>query len=165
MTTVSGFSVRGSRGAQGPNTQPVMTTERGQARRAELPLPLREADLVCRRLTGLPVKRASICVGRLLNVYLGSRLGVDSVLRAGLLPLRDCTPGQLRECTEVLIKRHPDLRATAGWALHLLGELTAVLDWKIVLAHVRFPDPTLAEWADGLVRARLRQLFARDGQQ
>ncbi len=71
------------------------------------------------------------------------------MLRAGLLPLRDCTPGQLRECMEVLIRRHPDLRGTAGWALHLLGELTAVLDWKIVLAHARFPDPTLADHAAG----------------
>ena len=60
------------------------------------PLPFHEADLRCRRLTGLPVKRASITIGRLLNAYLRSLPDDDPTQEAPLPPICDCTPDQLR---------------------------------------------------------------------
>ena len=91
----------------------------------------------------LRLKRASITIGRLLNAYLHSLPDVDPTLRAVLPPLRDCTPRQLQENMALLLNRHPPRPGPARWVTHLLTNLTPLLDWNLVLAYARFPDPTV----------------------
>ena len=95
----------------------------------------------------LPVKKASISIGRLLNYHWHSLLEVDPMLRAALLPICDCTPRRLQQCMTLMLKRYPDPRGTMRWAMHLLGQLAPVLDWEVVLAYGRFADPAVAEHA------------------
>ncbi len=85
-----------------------------------------------------------ITIGRLLNAYLRSLPDDDPTQEAALPPICDCTPNQLRESMTLLLKSHPAPPSPAQWATQLLGELAPLLDWNLVLAHARFPDPTVA---------------------
>jgi hypothetical protein len=101
-------------------------------------LQFHEADLRCRRLTGLPVKRASITIGRLLDAYLRSLSDDERPQEAALPPISGCTPIQLRESMPLLLKSRPAPPGAGRWAIDLLTELVPLLDWTLVLAHARF---------------------------
>ncbi|MCH8824782.1 MAG: hypothetical protein IH984_14890 [Planctomycetes bacterium] len=104
-------------------------------------------EAVCKQLTGLTVRQASISVGKYLNIYWHSLLEIDPLLRAALLPIKNCTPNRLKQCMAALIQRYPDPRGMHRWVNLLMRQLVPVLDWKIVLAYARFNDPAIAEQA------------------
>ena len=99
----------------------------------------------CRAHSAKPnrLQRASITIGRLLNAYLRSLPDDDPAQEAALPPICDCTPNELRESMTRLLNDHTAPPGLARWALRLLADLTPLLNWKIVLAHARFPEPTL----------------------
>ncbi len=137
MTTVAAFSSSSVPeqlpGAQNLSTQPFMTSQDDEA--------------LCQELTGLSVRDASISVGRYLKVHWNSLLEVDSLLRAALLPIRECTPKRLQHCMLVLVRRYPDPRGMSRWVNRLMRKLVPILDWRVVLAYARFADPAIAEQA------------------
>ena len=137
MTTVAAFSSIGApgniSGAQNLPTQPFMKSQDDEA--------------LCQQLTGLSLREASISVGRYLNIYWHSILEVDSLLRAALLPIRECTPKRLQHCMTVLVRRYPDPRGMHRWVNRLMRKLVPILDWRVVLAYARFADPAIAEQA------------------
>ena len=104
-------------------------------------------ETLCRELTGLTVRETSISVGKYLNRYWHSILEVDSLLRAALLPIKDCTPKRLEHCMTVLVRRYPDPRGIHRWVNRLMRKLVPLLDWRVVLAYARFNDPAVAEQA------------------
>ena len=104
-------------------------------------------EALCKQLTGLSVRQASISVGKYLNIYWHSLLEIDPLLRAALLPIKNCTPNRLKQCMAALIQRYPDPRGMHRWVNLLMRQLVPVLDWKIVLAYARFNDPAIAEQA------------------
>lgn len=155
MTTVAAFSRTGVPqefpGAQNLPTQAFMTpgssgggslescgTVRAQDR-------AQNSESLCQELTGLTVREASISVGRYLKVHWNSLLAVDSLLRAALLPIRECTPKRLQHCMTVLVRRYPDPRGMSRWVNRLMRKLAPILDWRVVLAYARFADPAIAE--------------------
>ena len=107
----------------------------------------KDRDAICQELTGLTVREASISVGKYLNRYWHSILEVDSLLRAALLPIKDCTPKRLEHCMTVLVRRYPDPRGIHLWVNRLTRKLVPILDWRVVLAYARFNDPAIAEQA------------------
>ncbi len=141
MTTVAAFASIGApgniSGAQNLPTQPFMT--------AGNPEPDYYNEKYCQQLTGLTVRETSISVGRYLNVHWHSILEVDSLLRAALLPIRECTPKRLQHCMTVLVRRYPDPRGMSRWVNRLMRKLVPILDWRVVLAYARFADPVIAE--------------------
>ncbi len=141
MNTVAAFASTGAPEqlpvAQNLPTQPFMT--------ASNPEPDYYNEKYCQQLTGLTVRETSVSVGRYLNVYWHSILEVDSLLRAALLPIRECTPKRLQHCMTVLVRRYPDPRGNLRWVNRLMGKLVPMLDWKVVLAYARFADPAIAE--------------------
>lgn len=160
MNTVAAFASTGAPGtipgAQDLPTQPFMTTEevRGlppaaTAARSESRGIVRaqENEALCQELTGLSVCEASISVGKYLNRYWHSILEVDSLLRAALLPIKDCTPKRLEQCMRVLVRRYPDPRGIHRWVNRLMRKLVPLLDWRVVLAYARYADPAIAEQA------------------
>ncbi|MCH8823373.1 MAG: hypothetical protein IH984_07680 [Planctomycetes bacterium] len=104
-------------------------------------------EALCKQLTGLSVRQASISIGKYLNIYWHSLLEIDPLLRAALLPIKNCTPDRLKQCMAALIQRYPDPRGMHRWVNLLMRQLVPVLDWKIVLAYARFNDPAIAEEA------------------
>ena len=144
MTTVAAFASTGAPGnipgAQNLPTQPFMTSQDDEA--------------LCQQLTGLTVRETSISVGKYLNVYWHSILEVDSLLRAALLPIRECTPKRLQHCMTVLVRRYPDPRGMHRWVNRLMRKLVPILDWRVVLAYARFSDPAMAEQSLGLGSAK-----------
>ena len=104
-------------------------------------------EALCKQLTGLRVRETSISVGKYLNINWHSLLEVDPLLRAALLPIKECTPKRLKQCMAELIQRYPDPRGMHRWINLLMRQLVPVLDWKIVLAYARFNDPAIAEQA------------------
>ena len=104
-------------------------------------------EALCKQLTGLSIQETSISVGKYLNIYWHSILEVDPLLRAALLPIKNCTPNRLKQCMDALIQRYPDPRGMHRWVNLLMRQLVPVLDWKIVLAYARFNDPAIAEQA------------------
>ena len=104
-------------------------------------------ETLCQQLTGLSVRETSISVGKYLNIYWHSLLEVDSLLRAALLPIRECTPKRLQHCMTVLVRRYPDPRGMHRWVNRLMRQLVPILDWRVVLAYARFSDPAIAEQA------------------
>ena len=102
-------------------------------------------ESLCEQLTGLTVREASISVGRYLNIYWHSLLEVDSLLRAALLPIKDCTPKRLEQCMTELVRRYPDPRGIHRWVNRLMRKLVPLLDWRVVLAYARYADPAVAE--------------------
>ena len=102
-------------------------------------------ESLCEELTGLTVREASISVGKYLNRYWHSILEVDSLLRAALLPIKECTPKRLQHCMTVLVRRYPDPRGMSRWVNRLMRKLVPILDWRVVLAYARFTDPAVAE--------------------
>ncbi len=158
MNTVAAFSRTGVPqefpGAQNLPTQPFMSAQgagglppAATAARSESRGILRTQDneSLCQELTGLTVREASISVGRYLNIYWHSLLEVDSLLRAALLPIRECTPKRLEHCMTVLVRRYPDPRGMHRWVNRLMRKLVPILDWRVVLAYARFADPAIAE--------------------
>lgn len=146
MNTVAAFPRTGAPqelpGAQNLPTQPFMTpgspescaTIRAQAN-----------ESLCQQLTGLSVRETSISVGKYLNRYWHSILEVDSLLRAALLPIKECTPKRLQHCMLVMVRRYPDPRGIHRWVNRLMRKLVPILDWRVVLAYARFTDPAVAE--------------------
>ena len=168
MTTVAAFSSTGApgdiSGAQNPPTQPFVNTQEavgGDATARSYSEPARpragltpanttllradDNEALCQQLTGLCVREASVSVGRYLKVHWNSLLEVDSLLRAALLPIRECTPKRLQHCMTVLVRRYPDPRGMHRWVNRLMRQLVPILDWKVVLAYARFSDPAIAE--------------------
>ena len=147
MNTVAAFSRTGVpqefSGAQNLPTQPFMTTH--EAVGGDATAHSQENEALCQQLTGLTVREASISVGRYLKVHWNSLLEVDSLLRAALLPIRQCTPKRLQHCMTVLVRRYPDPRGMHRWVNRLMGQLVPILDWKVVLAYARYADPAIAE--------------------
>ncbi len=135
MTTVAAFSSSSVPeqlpGAQNLPTQPFITSQ--------------DNETLCQQLTGLSVRETSISVGKYLNRYWHSLLEVDSLLRAALLPIRECTPKRLQHCMTVLVRRYPDPRGMCRWVNRLMRKLVPILDWRVVLAYARFADPAIAE--------------------
>lgn len=140
-----GEGVRKLPGAQKLSTQAFMTSDPGQRGIGITYSEGREA--LCKQLTGLSVRQASISVGKYLNIYWHSLLEIDPLLRAALLPIKNCTPNRLKQCMDALIQRYPDPRGMHRWVNLLMRQLVPVLDWKIVLAYARFNDPAIAEQA------------------
>ena len=149
MNTVAAFPRTGVPqelpGAQNLPTQPFMTTHEAVGGDATARTEDREA--LCEQLTGLSVRETSISVGRYLKVHWNSLLAVDSLLRAALLPIRECTPKRLQHCMLVLVRRYPDPRGMSRWVNRLMRKLVPILDWRVVLAYARFADPAIAEQA------------------
>ena len=147
MTTVAAFSRTGVPqefpGAQNLPTQPFMSPHEAVGGDATARSELNET--LCQELTGLSVREASISVGKYLNRYWHSILEVDSLLRAALLPIRECTPKRLQHCMTVLVRRYPDPRGMHRWVNRLMRQLVPILDWRVVLAYARFADPAIAE--------------------
>ncbi len=106
-------------------------------------------EALCQQLTGLSVREASVSVGRYLKVHWNSLLQVDSLLRAALLPIRQCTPKRLQHCMTVVVCRYPDPRGIHRWVNRLMRQLVPILDWRVVLAYARFADPAIAEQSLG----------------
>ena len=104
-------------------------------------------ESLCQELTGLTVREASISVGKYLNRYWHSILEVDSLLRAALLPIKDCTPKRLEHCMTIMVRRYPDPRGIHRWVNRLMRKLVPILDWRVVLAYARYKDPAIAEQA------------------
>ncbi|MCH8824807.1 MAG: hypothetical protein IH984_15015 [Planctomycetes bacterium] len=132
-------------GAQNLSTQAFMTT--GEAVGGDATARSDGREALCKQLTGLTVRQASISVGKYLNIYWHSIFEVDPLLRAALLPIKSCTPDRLKQCMAALIQRYPDPRCMHRWVNLLMRQLVPVLDWKIVLAYARFNDPAIAEQA------------------
>ncbi len=156
MNTVAAFARTGvpqeSPGAQNLPTQPFMATHEGGTLSVDPHEPGRHApahsegrEALCKELTGLTVREASISVGKYLNRYWHSILEVDSLLRAALLPIKECTPKRLQHCMTVLVRRYPDPRGIHRWVNRLMRKLVPILDWSVVLAYARFADPAIAE--------------------
>ena len=132
-------------GAQNLPTQPFMTTH--EAVGVDATACTKDRDAICQELTGVTVREASISVGKYLNRYWHSILEVDSLLRAALLPIKECTPKRLEHCMTVLVRRYPDPRGIHRWVNRLMRKLVPILDWRVVLAYARFADPAIAEQA------------------
>ncbi len=151
MTTVAAFVSSSTPevlpGAQNPSTQPFMTADSG-TRGIGIAYSEGRVEL-CKQLTGLTVRNASISVGKYLNIYWHSLLEIDPLLRAALLPIKECTPSRLKQCMAELVQRYPDPRGMHRWINLLMRQLVPLLDWKIVLAYARFNDPAIAEQAIG----------------
>ena len=151
MNTVAAFSSSSVPeqipGAQNLPTQAFMTTHEAVGGDPDSIGTARSQDneSLCQELTGLSVREASISVGKYLNRYWHSILEVDSLLRAALLPIRQCTPKRLQHCMTVLVRRYPDPRGIHRWVNRLMGQLVPILDWRVVLAYARFADPAIAE--------------------
>ena len=147
MTTVAAFASTGApgnvSGAQNLPTQAFMNTQ--EAVGGDATARCQESEAICQELTGLTVREASISVGRYLKVHWNSLLEVDSLLRAALLPIRECTPKRLQHCMTVLVRRYPDPRGMHRWVNRLMRQLVPILDWRVVLAYARFADPAIAE--------------------
>ena len=147
MNTVAAFPRTGVPqelpGAQNLPTQAFMTTH--EAVGGDATARSQESEVLCQELTGLCVREASVSVGRYLNIYWNSLLQVDSLLRAALLPIKECTPKRLQHCMTVLVRRYPDPRGIHLWVNRLMGQLVPILDWRVVLAYARFADPAIAE--------------------
>ncbi len=147
MNTVAAFSRTGVPqefpGAQNLPTQAFVNTQ--EAVGGDATARLQENEAICQELTGLTVREASISVGKYLNRYWHSILEVDSLLRAALLPIKECTPKRLQHCMTVLARRYPDPRGMHRWVNRLMRQLVPMLDWKVVLAYARFADPAIAE--------------------
>ena len=147
MNTVAAFASTGApgdiSGAQNLPTQPFRNT--GDAHGLQ---PVGDAyynEKYCQQLTGLTVRETSISVGKYLNRYWHSILEVDPLLRAALLPIKDCTPKRLEQCMTELVRRYPDPRGIHRWVNRLMRKLVPLLDWRVVLAYARFTDPAVAE--------------------
>ncbi len=147
MTTVAAFVSSSTSEqqpeAQNPLSQAFMTNDPGG-------IGITYSDgreALCKQLTGLSVRQTSISIGKYLNIYWHSLLEIDSLLRAALLPIKNCTPDRLKQCMAALIQRYPDPRGMHRWINLLMRQLVPVLDWKIVLAYARFNDPAIAEQA------------------
>ncbi len=157
MNTVAAFASTGAPGsspdqfpgAQNLPTQPFMTTQEavGGDATARTKVRAQDNESLCQELTGLTVREASISVGKYLNRYWHSILEVDSLLRAALLPIKDCTPKRLEHCMTVMVRRYPDPRGIHRWVNRLMRKLVPILDWRVVLAYARFADPAIAEQA------------------
>ncbi len=170
MNTVAAFSRTGVpqelSGVQDLPTQPFMTTHEAvggdaTARSSREPARPRagftpanttppcadDNETLCRELTGLTVREASISVGKYLNRYWHSILEADSLLRAALLPIKDCSPKRLEHCMSIMVRRYPDPRGMSRWVNRLMRKLVPILDWRVVLAYARFADPAIAEQA------------------
>ena len=149
MTTVAAFvsssTPEALPGAQSPQSQQFMTSDPGLRGIGIVYSEGRET--LCKQLTGLRVRETSISVGKYLNIYWHSLLEIDPLLRAALLPIKECTPNRLKQCMAELIQRYPDPRGMHRWINLLMRQLVPVLDWKIVLAYARFNDPAIAEQA------------------
>ena len=149
MTTVAAFVSSSTPdqlpGAQNPSSQAFMTTQEAVGGDATAHSEGRES--LCKQLTGLTVRQASISVGKYLNIYWHTILEIDPLLRAALLPIKNCTPNRLKQCMSALIQRYPDPRGMHRWVNLLMRQLVPILDWKIVLAYARFNDPAIAEQA------------------
>ena len=147
MNTVAAFASTGApvnvSGAQNLPTQPFVNTQ--EAVGGDATARSQDNEALCQQLTGLSVREASISVGRYLNIYWHSLLEVDSLLRAALLPIRECTPKRLQHCMTVLVRRYPDPRGMHRWVNRLMRQLVPILDWRVVLAYARFSDPAIAE--------------------
>ena len=147
MTTVAAFVSSSTPeilpGAQNLPVQPFMNSDSGTRG-----ITYSEGrETLCKQLTGLRVRETSISVGKYLNIYWHSLLEIDPLLRAALLPIKNCTPSCLKQCMTALIQRYPDPRGMHRWVNLLMRQLVPVLDWKIVLAYARFNDPAIAEQA------------------
>ena len=149
MTTVAAFPRTGVPqeipGAQNLPTQAFINT--GDAHGLQPVGNAQDNESLCEELTGLSVREASISVGKYLNRYWHSILEVDSLLRAALLPIKECTPKRLQHCMTVLVRRYPDPRGMSRWVNRLMRKLVPILDWRVVLAYARFADPAIAEQA------------------
>ena len=151
MTTVAAFPRTGVPqefpGAQNPPTQAFKSTHVavGGDATARTEDRAQNSESLCQELTGLSVREASISVGKYLNRYWHSILEVDSLLRAALLPIKECTPKRLQHCMTVLVRRYPDPRGMSRWVNRLMRKLVPLLDWRVVLAYARFADPAIAE--------------------
>ena len=149
MNTVAAFSRTGVPqefpGVQNLPTQAFMNTQ--EAVGGDATAHSQDRDAICQELTGLSVREASISVGKYLNRYWHSILEVDSLLRAALLPIKECTPKRLQHCMLVLVRRYPDPRGMHRWVNRLMRKLVPILDWRVVLAYARFADPAVAEQA------------------
>ena len=147
MTTVAAFPRTGVPqeipGAQNLPTQAFMNTQ--EAVGGDATAHSQESESLCEELTGLTVREASISVGKYLNRYWHSILEVDSLLRAALLPIKECTPKRLQHCMTVLVRRYPDPRGIHRWVNRLMRKLVPILDWRVVLAYARFTDLAVAE--------------------
>ena len=151
MTTVAAFVSSSTppevSGAQNPLTQPFMSSD-VDSHPDGIGITYSKARVeLCKQLTGLTVRQASISVGKYLNIYWHSLLEIDPLLRAALLPIKNCSPNRLKQCMAALIQRYPDPRGMHRWVNLLMRQLVPVLDWKIVLAYARFNDPAIAEQA------------------
>ena len=153
MTTVAAFARTGVPqefpGAQNLSTQPFMTpgSSGGGSPDSKGTVRAQDSESLCQELTGLSVHEASISVGKYLNRYWHSILEVDSLLRAALLPIKECTPKSLEHCMTVLVRRYPDPSGIQRWVNRLMRKLVPILDWRVMLAYARFADPAIAEQA------------------
>ena len=150
MNTVAAFSSSSVPeqlpGAQNLPTQPFMTPDSGGGSPESCgTVRAQDNESLCQQLTGLSVRESSISVGKYLNRYWHSILEVDSLLRAALLPIRECTPKRLQHCMTVLVRRYPDPRGMHRWVNRLSRQLVPILDWRVVLVYARFADPAIAE--------------------
>ncbi len=156
MNTVAAFASTGAPqelpGAQNLPTQPFMTpgsgggsSGGGNPESIGTPGSQYYNEKYCQQLTGLTVREASISVGKYLNRYWHSILEVDSLLRAALLPIKECTPKRLQHCMTIMVRRYPDPRGIHRWINRLMRKLVPILDWRVVLAYARFADPAIAE--------------------
>ena len=158
MNTVAAFASTGAPessaeqfpGAQNLPTQPFMTPGNsggGSPESCGSSGSQYYNEKYCQQLTGLTIRETSISVGKYLNRYWHSILEVDPLLRAALLPIKDCTPKRLEQCMTELVRRYPDPRGIHRWVNRLMRKLVPLLDWRVVLAYARFTDPAIAEQA------------------
>ncbi len=105
MNTVAAFASTGAPGnipgAQNLPTQPFMTAGNPESCGT---VRAQDNESLCQELTGLTVRETSISVGKYLNRYWHSILEVDSLLRAALLPIKDCTPKRLEHCMTIMVR-------------------------------------------------------------